>query len=191
MQLYLLINLLPGSPAASLPAFTFWVGKTRAFYTFIGKNDSRIWSGCFRGDYTCPFFIFLMHAKSRPLCRFLSMPWLVWNKPIYLGRQGSSHEGLWTSHSGLPPELSCSPGSSSSMLITTFSNCGKFMRYTKVLEPHIHQARLEHVPIGCFITTKNGSFDSPFRSAHWGFIRSRDFLNTHSSCWATYRDLVV
>lgn len=163
MQLYLLIYLLPGSPAAGLPDFTFWVGKTRAFYTFMGKNDSRIWSGGFRGDYTCPFFIFLMHAKSLPSCRFLSMPCLVWNKPIYLGRQGSSHEGLWTSHSGLPSELSCSPGSSSSMLITTVSNSGEFMRYTKVLEPHIHQARLWACSHRLFYNNKKWVFWFPIQ----------------------------
>ena len=190
MQLYLLINLLPGSPAAGLLAFTFWVGKTRAFYTFMGKNDSRIWSGGFRSNCIHPFFIFLMHAKSLPSCRFLSMPRLVWNKPIYLGRQGSSREGLWMSHSGLPSELSCSPGSSSSMLITTDSlmNLWDTQKYYSL--PHTKQGS-EHVPIGCFITTKNGSFDSPFRSACWGFIRSGGFPNAQSSCWATYRDLVV
>ena len=84
---------------------------------------------------------FLCMLSHSPSCRFLSMPRLVWNKPIYLGRRGSRCEGLWKSHPGLPSELSCSPGSSSSMFITTVPNSDKFMGYTKILEAHIHQAR--------------------------------------------------
>ena len=113
------------------------------------------------------------------------MPRFVWNKPTYLGRQGSSREGLWTSHLGLPPELSCSPGSSSSMLITADSLMNLWDTQKCWNLPHTKQGS-EHVPIGCFITTKNGSFDSPLRSAHWGFIRSGGFPNAQSSCWATY-----
>ena len=113
------------------------------------------------------------------------MPRFVWNKPTYLGRQGSSREGLWMSHLGLPPELSCSPGSSSSMLITADSLMNLWDTQKCWNLPHTKQGS-EHVPIGCFITTKNGSFDSPLRSAHWGFIRSGGFPNAQSSCWATY-----
>lgn len=37
LQLNLLVDLPPGSPAVGLPAFTFWVGKAKAFYAMMGK----------------------------------------------------------------------------------------------------------------------------------------------------------
>ena len=116
-------QLLAWLPCSRLACLYILCRKDKSFLYFYGEKMIPEYDLEASGTNACiSSLCFLCMLSHSPSCRFLSMPRLVWNKPIYLGRRGSRCEGLWKSHPGLPSELSCSPGSSSSMFISSVPN---------------------------------------------------------------------